>query len=313
MRKMKRLLMVWLAIMLPVMACTISFGGGEEDEDAAIQTAIAQTLAASGAQPGDTQAVEPTLTVEPEDEEEEEEAPPTKTPKPCNYAYFISETIPDGTDFEPGQNFTKSWRLRNDGTCTWNTDYQLVFGSGDKMDGPSSQDLPQKVEPGEQVDIEVDLEAPSTPDTYKGTWQIEDDEGDTFVYNIWVEIDVIEPEADAEPDLKIPEFDIDPATPVMGENTHVRVRAKNSGDADSSGFKMEWYGLSTFANPSCTWNVAGGLVAGGSVVLECDFVFNSWYPINKTSIVYIDTEDAVDESNEGNNSASISPFGVTAP
>ncbi len=310
MRKSNRYLAVALVILMLAMACKISFGG-EEDDETAIQTAIAATLtASSGGQVEDTQAVEPTLTVKPEDTKE---VPPTKTPKPCNDAYYISETVPDGTDFDPGETFTKSWRLENVGTCTWNTDYQLVFGSGDKMGGPSSQDLPQNVSPGEQVDIKVNLKAPNDPDKYKGTWQIEDDDGDTFVYNIWVEIEVVAPEEEEEPDLKITEFSINPATPVMGENTHVRVRAHNAGDADSDGFKMEWYGLTTFANPSCSWNINGGLVAGGSVLMECDFVFGSWYPVNKTSIVYIDTEDNVDESNEGNNSASISPFGVVEP
>jgi subtilase family serine protease len=47
--------------------------------------------------------------------------------------------------------------------------------------------------------------------------------------------------------------------------------------------------------------------------MECDFTFSSWYPVNKTSVVYIDVNDSVDESDEGNNSASISPFGVSAP
>jgi len=47
--------------------------------------------------------------------------------------------------------------------------------------------------------------------------------------------------------------------------------------------------------------------------MECDFTFNSWYLHNRTTIVYIDVDDAVDESNEGNNSASIYPFGVDSP
>jgi len=90
-------------------------------------------------------------------------------------------------------------------------------------------------------------------------------------------------------------------------------RAHNAGAADSGGFKMEWYGLSTFANPSCNWNIVGGLVSGGSVLMERDYTFASWYPVNKTSVVYIEPDDQVNESNEGNNTASISPFGVTAP
>jgi len=237
--------------------------------------------------------------------------PPTQTPLPCNKAALVSETVSDGTEVDTGENFTKSWRLKNIGTCTWNTNYRLVFGSGDKMNGPNSQNLTQSVAPNEQVDISISLKAPGSAGTYKGIWQIADENGYAFG-NVWVEVKAVETVV-AEPDLTITEFSINPATPTMGENAHVRVRAHNAGTADSGGFKMEWYGLSTFANPSCTWNINGGLVAGGSVLMECDFSFSSWYPVNKTSVALIDTEDDVDESNEGNNSASISPFGVLAP
>ena len=309
MHRIYRLMSGWLALMLVIMACTISFGGGQ-DEETAIQTAIAQTLTAGGSRVEATVGTEPTLTLAPTNTIA---APPTNTPSPCNNALYISETVPDGIEFEVGENFTKTWRLKNVGTCTWNTNYKLKFGSGDKMGGPSSQNLAQAVGPNETVDISVALKAPASAGTYKGVWQIVDDGGNTFVYNIWVEIKAVETAAPAEPDLTISEFSINPATPTQGENVHVRVRAHNAGTADSGGFKMEWYGLSTFASPSCNWNIVGGLVAGGSVLMECDYSFASWYPVNKTTIAYIDTDDQVDESNEGNNSASISPFGVNEP
>ena len=309
MRKAYRLLAGWLVMMLVVMACTISFGSGQ-DEEAAVQTAIAQTLTASGNGAEATVGTEPTLTLAPTNTIA---APPTNTPSPCNNALYISETVPDGTEYEVGESFTKTWRLKNVGTCTWNTNYKLKFGSGEKMSGPNTQNLTQAVGPNETMDISVALKAPASAGTYKGIWQVVDDGGNTFVYNIWVEIKAVETAAPAEPDLTISEFSINPATPTQGENVHVRVRAHNAGTADSGGFKMEWYGLSTFASPSCNWNIVGGVVAGGSVLMECDYSFASWYPVNKTTIAYIDTDDQVDESNEGNNSASISPFGVSAP
>lgn len=310
MRRIFRYLSAWILILLTVTACSFSIGGGDEqDEKSAIETAIAQTLTAEGGGQADTQAPEPTFTLAPANTVA---GPPTNTPSPCNNAYYISETIPDGTEFEVGEAFTKTWRIKNIGTCTWNTNYKLVFADGDKMSGPDSKNLTQSVAPDEQVDISVNLEAPASAGTYKGFWQLQDDEGRTFVYNIWIEIKAVETVAD-EPDLTITEFSLNPATPVQFENVHVRVRAHNAGTADSGGFKMEWYGLTTSANPGCTWNINGGLAAGASVLLECDYSFASWYPINKTTIVYIDTDDDIVESNEGNNSASITPFGVTAP
>ena len=72
--------------------------------------------------------------------------PPTSTPVPCNQAQFVKDvTIPDNTELGPGQSFTKTWRLKNIGTCAWTTGYDLVFLSGDAMGG-SSVDLPQRVE-----------------------------------------------------------------------------------------------------------------------------------------------------------------------
>jgi hypothetical protein len=49
---------------------------------------------------------------------------PTSTPTPmqaslCDKAVFVADvTVPDGTSFSPGFQFTKVWRLRNVGTCT---------------------------------------------------------------------------------------------------------------------------------------------------------------------------------------------------
>lgn len=107
-------------------------------------------------------------------------AAPTATPRPCNRAVFISETIPDGTSFAAGQTFTKSWRLRNDGTCTWNADYRLVFSSGDQMSGPNAVKLGKVVKPGEQVDFTIDLKAPSKAGTYTGYWRVQADDGSRF-------------------------------------------------------------------------------------------------------------------------------------
>ena len=112
------------------------------------------------------------------------------------------------------------------------------------------------------------------------------------------------------PDLIVSEFTITPATPVMGQNAHVRIGVYNQGNAVSGACTVYWYGLSSFPSPSCSWNV-DSMAAHGGRILKCDFVFNSWYPINKTSVAIVDSNNQVSESNEGNNQGTISPFGVT--
>jgi hypothetical protein len=123
---------------------------------------------------------------------------PTETEIPCNRATFIQDvTIPDGTDLDPGESFTKTWRLRNSGSCTWNTDYELLFKDGDAMNGPASKDLTGSVSPGETVDISVDLKAPNSEGDYKGFWWLRSDAGIVFgVGNtgevpFYVEIEVV--------------------------------------------------------------------------------------------------------------------------
>jgi subtilase family serine protease len=111
------------------------------------------------------------------------------------------------------------------------------------------------------------------------------------------------------PDLIVSEFTITPATPVMGQNAHVRIGVYNQGNAASGPYTVRWYGLSSFADPSCTWTVDKSNANGGRI-LQCDFVFQSWYPISKESVAIVDANNQVNESNEGNNKRTISPFGV---
>jgi Ig-like domain from next to BRCA1 gene/SdrD B-like domain len=122
---------------------------------------------------------------------------PTPIPTPCNRIKFIKDvTIPDGTDFAPDTKFTKTWRLQNDGTCTWNTDYDLVFVNGNSMSGPTVQALSGEVQPGEQVDVSVNLISPSNPGGYRGNWQLRSGSGVIFgagpnaTQSFWVDIDV---------------------------------------------------------------------------------------------------------------------------
>lgn len=102
-------------------------------------------------------------------------ATPTNTPL-CDLAQFVRDvTIPDGTVFAPGATFTKTWRLRNIGTCTW-SGYSVVFDSGNAMNGTSPTPLPT-VAPGQEVDVSIDMVAPSTPGEYRGYWRIRNASG----------------------------------------------------------------------------------------------------------------------------------------
>lgn len=99
---------------------------------------------------------------------------PTVTSTPpslCLRAELVSDvTIPDGTTLNPGESFTKTWRLRNAGTCAWNTEFDIVFISGDQLSAPAILDFPANVPVGGTIDISVNMTAPTGAGTYTGYW-----------------------------------------------------------------------------------------------------------------------------------------------
>jgi hypothetical protein len=137
---------------------------------------------------------------------------PTSTPfpVPCNIISFQADlTIPDGTIFAPNAAFVKTWRLKNVGTCSWDKNYDLVFVEGDRMDGAKAIALPEKIRPGEKLDISVVLTSPSKAGEYRGYWMLRSDDGEWFGDGksankaFWVDIEVIEPESDNKYDFTL--------------------------------------------------------------------------------------------------------------
>jgi hypothetical protein len=108
---------------------------------------------------------------------------PTSPAKLCDQAapgVPIDVTVPDDTKMQPGENFTKTWRLQNTGTCTWTKDYSMAVFSGESMNAPSVVPMPSNVAPGSSIDISVDLTAPNAAGTYQGNWKLRNKEGTWF-------------------------------------------------------------------------------------------------------------------------------------
>jgi len=90
---------------------------------------------------------------------------------------------------DPNEEFTKTWRLLNSGTCSWTPAYAVVFSSGSAMNGPASQALTGNVNPGQTIDISVSLKAPASDGDYTGWWKLRDAGGVLFS-QFYVEIAV---------------------------------------------------------------------------------------------------------------------------
>jgi len=124
---------------------------------------------------------------------------------PCNAAGFVKDvSIADGTELAAGTKFTKTWRLVNNGTCTWTSAYDLVFIDGSAMGAPATVPLAGNVRPGETVDLSVEMVTPSTGGSYKGSWLLRDENDKTFGLGgsknpFWVIIKVLAYKSDAIP------------------------------------------------------------------------------------------------------------------
>lgn len=115
----------------------------------------------------------------------------------CDAAAFIADvTVADGTDFAPSTAFTKTWRLKNVGTCTWTTSYSLTWVSGDPMSAVYPVALTANVAPGATVDVSANMVAPASTGTYQGFWELKNASGQLFGIGstasspFWVLIDV---------------------------------------------------------------------------------------------------------------------------
>lgn len=99
-----------------------------------------------------------------------------------NSAALVSDvSVPDGTQFAPNTGFNKIWRIKNTGTCTWDSSYHLVHAGGHML-GTVSTIFPLRdtVFPGHTIDLAVNMVSPATPNTYQSDWKLQDGQGRYF-------------------------------------------------------------------------------------------------------------------------------------
>jgi hypothetical protein len=122
-------------------------------------------------------------------------------PVPCDQAVFVSDvSVPDGSVLQPNAQFSKTWRIRNTGSCTWTSNYAVVFDSGSSMSSPASQNLDLPVIPGQTIDITLVLRAPTEPGQYRGHFKLRNASGVIFGtgagnQTFYVDIKVVTPSA----------------------------------------------------------------------------------------------------------------------
>lgn len=147
---------------------------------AAVQTAEARFTQQALIELATRVAAEPTATATLQPEEILSTATPSGGANPsyeytpgCVYATYVADvTIPDGMLVLPGATFTKTWRIKNGGSCKWDANFAMVQVGGDKMGEQTRFPLTRVIYPGQEVDVSVTLTAPSTNGKYSSQWRM---------------------------------------------------------------------------------------------------------------------------------------------
>ena len=88
----------------------------------------------------------------------------------------------DNSAVAPGESFTKTWLIKNIGSCPWGEGYKLVFSYGEKMSG-AAVPLAAAIAPGQEVEVSVTFKAPDLAGTYFSSWTMQNDKGIPFLGN----------------------------------------------------------------------------------------------------------------------------------
>lgn len=204
MKPSNRMSFVATVLILATLACNIPQSQAPAQDPNAAVTAAVQTVSAQLTQAAAQNQVQPSATAISSATSTFTQIPAVTIQPPatvfvpsatsassCDAALFVADvSIPDNTVMTPGEDFTKTWRLKNTGTCTWSTSYDVVFSSGNQMGAVSEQALTGSVAPGQTIDISVNMTAPATNGTYTGNWKLRNASGvgfTTFYVQIKVE------------------------------------------------------------------------------------------------------------------------------
>merc|ERR1711968_80827 len=106
-------------------------------------------------------------------------------------ARFVKDVAPRKTALSPGQPFTHSWRLCNNGRQPWGAITAKCTGGDPLIGCDAVVNIDSGVAPGDVVDVEVALVAPEQDGRYISYWRLHDDaSGIKFGDRIWVDVSV---------------------------------------------------------------------------------------------------------------------------
>ena len=106
----------------------------------------------------------------------------------CYGLTFVDDvTIEDNTQMDPGETFTKTWKVQNSGSCAWDAGFKFQLSGGNAM-GATAVTLPSAVAAGATYDISVPMTAPNAAGTVRGNWRMSTAAGQFFGDEVYVVI-----------------------------------------------------------------------------------------------------------------------------
>ncbi len=311
---------VFAIFILAALACNAPGVGGNVDELTPTPATTPTPVVAA-----ETDDEEEEETPEETEEEPEEEATSEPTPVPedtgdgsstegggFNMAFVQDVNVPDGTRFDAGTQFDKTWRVRNNGSVAWSQGTQLVYLRGNQLGGPGAVTVPPTAV-NNVIDVTVSLTAPSNNGEYQSYWRLREPGGQFFGPEVFVIIEVANSDSDDNgddndngdneqsadgPDLVIRSFrTLD--EPEANQEFELEIIVKNEGNqtAAESVLQLDIEGADdpTFETPE--------LGAGEEATITPEITLEDEQTYKMTAAADIDGD--VTETNEGNNAAII--------
>lgn len=100
----------------------------------------------------------------------------------------VDVNIPDNTIVTPGQQFIKTWKVRNTGSCPWGAGYVLAYAGYETNMSGQFIAMTEVIQPGQEVEVSVQFTAPTQAGLYTSAWSMRNPAGAFFPLVVFVKI-----------------------------------------------------------------------------------------------------------------------------
>ncbi|MEI7579854.1 MAG: CARDB domain-containing protein [bacterium] len=227
----------------------------------------------------------------------------------CTYAAELVEDVAleNTTGIAAKTDFSKSWKVKNIGTCDWKGDVQLVFVSGDII-GDEQLIIVADTKANKTAEISLDLVSPNFEGTYQAIWRLKENEINLFGDALPLTFKVKNPEAVVtstpvpQADLIVTDLKADVAEVRQDVPFNIVATIKNQGGSNAVGFTVAWRSCAYDTCPYQDFPNLVTLTPGEVTTIQLPYTYTSWSTY--TTDIKLDSSNKITESDESNNGRS---------